>query len=137
MTTIPEGYDLIAEGICTFTDSPKTVLGFWYLNEEVNIYYFLLAKDSDDEGEGEMEIYPVEEENMVYDDHEVFGWFSKTMENYTFVDLPESESDEEDEGAPAEGSFWQSFQGVNEEDDIPVDEEDDYIPVDYDREEDN
>ncbi len=129
---IPEGYEILAEGICTFSDSPKYYLGYWYHNEEVDIYYFVLTRDEDDEDDEEddkePEIYPVEEENMVYDDAEVFGWFSKTMEEYTFAVLPESE-DEEDPEDPPEGSFWQSLQQGAEgsEDDneyIPSDKED-------------
>jgi hypothetical protein len=121
MTTIPEGYDLIAEGICTFYDNPKTYSGSWYHCEEEDIYYFLLHKkgDSDDELEDddyEGEIYPVEEENMVYDDVEVYGWFSKTMENYTFAVLPEEEEEEEEEDEEdEEGSFWKSLKPKEEE----------------------
>ena len=124
---IPDGYDIIAEGICTFDDSPKYYLGFWYFNEVVDIYYFILVKDiEDDDEDKEPEIYPVEEENMVYDEHEVLGWFSKTMETYTFAQLP-SDSDE-DEEPPGEGTFWQSLQGGEEEEEEEEKGEED-VPV--------
>ena len=97
MSLIPEGYDLIAEGICSFSDSDKTYNGIWYHYEEDNSYYFCLGYDVnlDIDEEDEIEIYPVEEENMVCDDDQTHGWFSKTMEEYSFVDL-ESDIEEED-----------------------------------------
>jgi len=125
MSTIPEGYDLIAEGICTFSDSPKTYLGSWYHCEEEDVYYFLLKKEeSDEDDEYGGEIYPVEKENMVCDDVGVYGWFSKTMENYTFVDLSEEEEEEDEE---EEGSFWKSLQPKDEDSDSDSDEDDVYI----------
>lgn len=94
MSIIPEGYELVAEGICTFPDSYKTYSGSWYHYEEDNSYYFSLGYYVNLEEE---EIYPVEEENIVYVDAQVHGWFSKTMEEYSFVDLDSEIEDEGDE----------------------------------------
>ena len=115
---IPEGYDIIAEGICIFDDSPKYYFGRWYFNEEVNIYFFLLAKDIEQDEDKDINVVLlclVEEENMIYnDDYSVYGWFSKTMENYTFVILPESDDDEGDEDDEEPEGFWQSSDDVAE-----------------------
>jgi len=105
MSLIPEGYELIAEGICSFSGSDKTYNGIWYHYEEDDSYYFCLGYDVnlDTDEEDEIEIYPVDEGNMVYGDTQAHGWFSKTMEEYSFVDL-DSES-EEDQSDEEEGSY--------------------------------
>ena len=110
MSIIPEGYDLVADSICTFSNSDKTYNGIWYHCDDDNSYYFCLGCDvSFEEMEEEIENCLVVDENIVCDENRVHGWFSKTMEEYNFIELGteiEDQSDEEESYAPdATGSL--------------------------------
>jgi len=87
---IPLGYDLISDGICTFIDNDKIVIGQWYINEETDMYFFLI----DDNEDKNADFCFVEDGNIFYDSDEVLlGWFSKTTDCYTPVSFPDDSDD--------------------------------------------